>query len=278
MMNEIRQPEVGSQLARLSRLRQFSGSLIEEDVVLVEGQSVEYREPQTLSMHEHHEGQLIYAATGMIVVGSSDGYWVAPPTRALWLPSGLQHWTRTSANVQLRTVLLRAPAQGLLPSRSCVINVSPLLREVICALAAEPAGDVMLRRRFALTTLLLDELSEIPVLPLHLPSLRDRRLARIEQQVLGEPEKYLSLSVWAGKLHVNQRTLQRLFIKETGMPYRRWLQQAQLLLALEWLAEGRRVIDVAIGLGYSSQSAFTFMFKRILGMPPGAFFANSARR
>jgi AraC-like DNA-binding protein len=157
-----------------------------------------------------------------------------------------------------------------------VVSVSPLLREVITAMAAHPAGNEMSQRDFALTALLLDELDEVPVLPLHLPSLQDRRLARIEEYVLREAENCLSLSAWADKLHVNQRTLQRLFMKETGMPYRRWLQQAHLLQALEWLAIGRRVIDVATDLGYSSQSAFTFMFKRNLGMPPGAFFSNTA--
>jgi AraC-like DNA-binding protein len=269
------QPSDKSHLAHLSRLRQLSAPAFPDDLVLVGGESAEYREPQTLSVHEHSEGQLIYAATGMIVVGSKEGYWVAPPTRALWLPPGERHWTRTSGNVQLRTVLLRAPTHTLLPNRSCVLNVSPLLREVITALAVRPTGDEMSNRDFALTTLLLNELDEVPVLPLHLPSLKDRRLAKIEEQVLREPENCPSLSDWANKLHVNQRTLQRLFVSETGMPYRRWLQQAQLLMALEWLAVGRRVIDVATDLGYSSQSAFTFMFKRNLGMPPGAFFANA---
>jgi AraC-like DNA-binding protein len=264
-----------SHLAQLSTLRQLADPRFAEDVVLVAGNSTEYLEPQTLGEHEHADGQLIYAATGIIVVGSKDGYWVAPPTRALWLPPGERHWTRTSGNVQLRSVLLRAPTHALLPNRTCVLNVSPLLREVVSAMAGRPEGHAMSYRDFALTTLLIDELDEVPVLPLHLPSLRDRRLARIEAHMLREPDCGVTLSGWAAKLHVNQRTLQRLFLKEAGMPYRKWLQQAQLLLALEWLAIGRRIIDVAVDLGYSSQSAFTFMFKRNLGMPPGAFFSNN---
>lgn len=264
-----------SHLAQLSKLRQLSDASLVENIVLVGGESTEYREPQTLSSHEHAEGQLIYATTGIIIVGSKEGYWVAPPTRALWIPPGERHWTRTSGNVQLCSVLLRAPTHAFLPNKSCVLNVSPLLREVITAMAVRPARNGMSHRDFALATLLLDELDEVPVLPLHLPSLKDRRLARIEEEVLREPESCLSLSAWATKLRVNQRTLQRLFLSETGMTYRRWIQQAQLLMALEWLAIGRRIIDVATDLGYSSQSAFTFMFKRNLGMPPGAFFSNS---
>ncbi|MDR5826220.1 helix-turn-helix transcriptional regulator [Caballeronia sp. LZ043] len=261
-------------LAHIFSLRQLSGIVPDEHSLVVEGSTADYREPLTFGAHEHEDGQLIYAATGIIVVGSVQGYWVAPPTRALWLPPGAKHWTRTSGNVQLRSVLLKTPPHALLPAKSCVLNVSPLLREVIAALAGRPEGTPMSDRDFALTALLIDELDEVPVLPLHLPSLQDGRLVRIERHVLREPDRYVSLAEWAGRLHINQRTLQRAFVRETGMPYRRWLQQAQLLLALEWLADGRRVIDVAADLGYSSQSAFTFMFKRNLGMPPGAFFAN----
>jgi AraC-like DNA-binding protein len=45
----------------------------------------------------------------------------------------------------------------------------------------------------------------------------------------------------------------------------------QMLFALERLAGGARIIDVALDSGYASQSAFTAMFRRHFGMPPGLF-------
>jgi AraC-like DNA-binding protein len=253
-------------------------SQLQLDGSLVNGMSADYCEPQLFSAHQHPEGQLVYAATGVIVVGSEQGYWVAPPTRALWLSPGARHWTRTIGNVQLRSVFLQQSIQTPLPNECCVVNVSPLMREVITALAARPVAAAMSPRDAALTTLLLHELDGIPVLPLHLPALRDTRLLEIQAHILGRPQKSISLAAWGRKLGLDQRTLHRLFVRETGMSYQRWLQQAQLLLALEWLADGRRVIDVAVGLGYSSQSAFTVMFKRNLGVPPAAFFSNSVAR
>ena len=45
----------------------------------------------------------------------------------------------------------------------------------------------------------------------------------------------------------------------------------RLLAAVEWLASGRPVTQVALDLGYESPSAFIAMFKRHMGDTPGQF-------
>src|SRR5690625_2203343 len=60
------------------------------------------------------------------------------------------------------------------------------------------------------------------------------------------------------------------------MSFVQWRQQTRLLAALEWLAEGRQVIDVALELGYQSQSAFTAMFRRNVGITPGEWQASNS--
>ena len=67
-------------------------------------------------------------------------------------------------------------------------------------------------------------------------------------------------------------TIQRRFATELGMTFGQWRQQARLLAAMERLAIGDKVIDVALATGYDSPSAFTSMFKRQLGQTPAAFF------
>jgi AraC-like DNA-binding protein len=49
-------------------------------------------------------------------------------------------------------------------------------------------------------------------------------------------------------------------------------QQARLLLALERIAVGEKIIDIAGELGYDSPSAFTTMFKKQFGKTPSDFF------
>ena len=77
---------------------------------------------------------------------------------------------------------------------------------------------------------------------------------------------------WGQQLGVDEKTIQRLFRKETGMTFGQWRQQARLMQALERIALGERIIDVAGTLGYDSPSAFASMFKRQFGITPSQFF------
>jgi AraC-like DNA-binding protein len=43
--------------------------------------------------------------------------------------------------------------------------------------------------------------------------------------------------------------------------------------ALRRLAAGTPITSVALDLGYATPSAFTYMFRRALGVPPSRFYA-----
>ena len=81
----------------------------------------------------------------------------------------------------------------------------------------------------------------------------------------------LSAFVW---LSLDVKTIQRLFMKETGMTFGQWRQQARLLRALELLADGEKIIDIALRLGYDSPGAFATMFRKHFGQTPSQFFAE----
>lgn len=59
---------------------------------------------------------------------------------------------------------------------------------------------------------------------------------------------------WAQRLAVDVKTIQRLFVRQTGMSFGQWRQQARLLRALELLATGEKVIDVALALGMTARA------------------------
>jgi AraC-like DNA-binding protein len=120
--------------------------------------------------------------------------------------------------------------------------------------------------------LLLDELETLPVLPLHLPAPADPRLRRICEALTAAPADETSGAEWAARIGVTPRTLQRLFLSQTGLSFRQWRQQARLLFALQRLASGERIIEVAFDCGYASQSAFAAMFRGHFGVPPSAFY------
>jgi AraC-like DNA-binding protein len=78
-------------------------------------------------------------------------------------------------------------------------------------------------------------------------------------------------------MNTSARTLYRRFLRETGITFARWKQQARLLEAIRRLADGTPVTAVAIDLGYESPSAFSTMFRRAQGMAPRAFAMETAR-
>jgi AraC-like DNA-binding protein len=152
------------------------------------------------------------------------------------------------------------------------VGISPLLRELILAATAVATPYDADSRAGRLMALLLDEMHTLPVLPLHLPQPADARLQRICAGLAQRPDDPATLADWAERLGIDAKTIQRLFARETGMTFGQWRQQSRLLLGLEQLARGEKVVDVALALGYESPSAFAAMFRRQFGETPSAFF------
>src|ERR1700742_1786466 len=233
---------------------------------------IDYPSGASTGVHAHPRGQLLYAIEGVMIVRSAAGIWVVPPNRAVWLVAGLGHEGGMRGGVKIRAVFVDPRAASHLPQASCVLAVSPLLRELIVAAMRVPLDYEPETRDERLLRLLLDELREERVLPLHLPMPRDARLRTVCEALVARPDDVSTAEHWAGQIKVTPKTLHRLFAKETGLTFGQWRQQVRLLFALERLARGDRVIDVALDSGYASQSAFAAMFRKHFGMPPSAFY------
>ena len=84
-----------------------------------------------IGRHSHPWSQLIFATRGVMTVTTADGAWVAPPQRAVWVPSDVEHEIETTGQVTMRTLYLRPDVALELPAGCFVVNVSPLLRELV---------------------------------------------------------------------------------------------------------------------------------------------------
>ena len=231
----------------------------------------------TTGWHHHKRGQLVFASSGVMIVETHEGTWVIPPERAVWMPPGVEHLTRTVGAVEMRTVYVAHPACRRLSPRCCVVNVSELLRALVLRgstlpLAYDPRG-----RDARLMQMILDEIEASKALPLHLPMPRHPRLAALCSSISARPHLTLKLAELTKRVGMSKRTAERLFARETGMTFRRWRQQARLLTALTELASGYPVKRVAFKSGYSSQSAFSSMFKTTFGTSPARYFQNRGR-
>ncbi len=238
----------------------------------VTAKGVDYAPGYESPIHRHPTAQLVHATSGVMVVTTSAGQWVVPPSRGIWVPAGTMHSIRTVGPVLMRSLFVWPDAAPDLPTRCEVVAISPLLRELILAAVDVKSGYSPDSRDGRLMRLLLDELSVLPVLPLKLPQPRDPRLAAVCRGISRTPDDNSTLADWGERVGADPKTLQRLFARETGMSFGQWRQQARLLIGLEQLAAGERVVDVALNLGYNSPSAFASMFKRQFGETPSRFF------
>jgi AraC-like DNA-binding protein len=181
-----------------------------------------------------------------------------------------------SGMVAMRTLYLKPQLAPTLPRDCCVVNVSPLLNQLIlhaCTLGSLNARVAVHRH---LIEVVIDQLRIVQRVPLQLPSLVDPRAQRLAEILIAEPGSRRPLAQVCGKVGASVRTVERLFVEETGMTLGKWRQQLRLMQAMRLLGEGAKVTHAALEAGYSTPSAFTVAFRESLGTTPTDYFRTSA--
>ena len=224
-----------------------------------------------LEWHTHGRGQFVYAASGVVVLSTPYGTWVAPPERAVWTPAGMPHSVRMVGAVETRSVLLDEETARLLGPKSAVLSVSSLLRQLLITAADLPLEYDVGGRDGLVMGLLAAELARAPRVALSVPFPASPKLAARCHAFLEQPRIHDTIEDWCGALGMDRRAFTRTFRRETGMSFGEWRQQACLLVALPRLADGESITAVALDLGYDSPAAFSTMFRRLLGVPPSRY-------
>lgn len=225
--------------------------------------------------HRHRKGQLVFALAGGVMCRVPNGLWMVPPHCAVWIPGGMEHSNRATANARFFFVYIE-PGVARLPDRCCTLSISPLLRELIVDLSDRAAGDDGGRGK-RLTEVLLTELPRMPVQQLHLPLTPEPRLKVIAAALAENPADRSTLGEWARCVALSESSLARLVVTETGLTFGRWRQQLHLIVAIRELAAGASVQQVSAELGYDSVTAFITMFKKALGKPPAKYLSSVAQ-
>ncbi|MFV0489483.1 MAG: AraC family transcriptional regulator, partial [Vibrio fluvialis] len=221
-----------------------------------------------IAPHSHRRDQLLYAASGTMRVRTDTHSWIVPPERALYMPGGVVHSVSMRNAVEMRTLYIAPHSHQKLPATCVVITPSSLLKELIGALLDEPENYDRSNRGRWLGELILDEMGRSKTLNLSIPMPSDSRLARVCEHVIEHPGDNGSLGDFAELAAASERTLARICESELGMGFAAWRQQVRFHFALEYLARGTPVGEVAHACGYSSVSAFTAAFRKNFGHPP----------
>ncbi|WP_205895142.1 AraC family ligand binding domain-containing protein, partial [Metapseudomonas otitidis] len=119
--------------------------------------ALDYPDGAHVDLHLHNQAQFLYAAQGLMRLVTEAGAWVIPPTRAVWIPPGIEHQIFMSGQVQMRTLFIAADAAPPNLDACCVLAVPPLLRELILRLVALEAGDTDDEHRSLVQRLILHE-------------------------------------------------------------------------------------------------------------------------
>jgi AraC-like DNA-binding protein len=224
-----------------------------------------------LPRHRHGWGQLVFAASGVMRVATDEAAWLIPPTRAIWLPARLGHALDMRSEVALRTLYIDGPRAAPLPESARVLEVAPLLRELILHILSIGMLDPGRPEHDRLAGLLVDLMLAARPLDLILPMPRDPRALRLARLWQDDPADGRGLAELAAGTGASLRTLQRLFLDETGLTLEAWRQKARLIHAVGRLAAGASVTGAAFDCGYQSLSAFNAAFRRQFGVPPGRY-------
>jgi AraC-like DNA-binding protein len=111
-------------------------------------------------------------------------------------------------------------------------------------------------------------------LPFGLIEPQSEALRRLCQKVRETPGDAWSSLQAAKESNMSERTLSRHFQQQTTLTWSEWVRRAKLMEALVRLAQGQSVLRVALDLGYGSHSAFSAMFRRVMGMAPSDYFRS----
>lgn len=227
-----------------------------------------------VSAHFHDESQIVYASSGVVTTQTREGVWIAPPTRALWIPARVVHDHCAYGIMQLH--LVAVPSDLLGPEMPAVLEVSPLLREVLVRLSIQtPSGERSETALEHLQAVLHDEVHLAGQRPLHLTVPIDERLRQITRAFDLNPADDRSLDDFATVVHTSSRTLSRLFRNELGTTFPRWRTQIRLYHALLLLSVGHNVTTTGSRCGWSTTSSFVDAFRHTFGRTPGQYRASA---
>ena len=244
--------------------------------------------------HSHPWAQVAISTTGVIRLTVDRGTYIVPPSRALWIPPGVEHAVTMVEAADLRTLYFHQPRGRCGPGaldgrmadkaeqaawRQCrVLEVSDLLRALVREMPTTPddgpplTSAELLRERH-LSALICDELARASVVKLGVDLPRDKRLRHLCEAVLADPTRHETLAAWAQDTGASPRTVARLFRQELGSTFTQWRQQVVLAKAVSLAASRMPMGQIATELGYSP-SAFSAMVRRSMGQPPGRFLGQ----
>jgi AraC-like DNA-binding protein len=112
-----------------------------------------------------------------------------------------------------------------------------------------------------------------------LSGLRDPVVGRALALLHERPGQPWTLEQLAGEVNLSRSALAERFTHAVGQPPMQYLARWRMQVAARLLADGAaKVSAVGLAVGYESEAAFSRAFRKVAGVPPGAWRARGAGR
>lgn len=227
--------------------------------------------------HHHDMHQLQYAFEGAMELEDDHGRHLLPRSLAGWIPAGTRH-RNSLRRIRSVSILLSPEYVANAGDRVRIINVSPLMREMIAEAARWPLDGRLDATGTAFFTAFACLCAEWigNLAPLTLPTTTDAALGRALAHVRADPAgSDMRASAYVAGL--SERTLRRRCRNQIGMGWDEYRRHARLLAAVEPLTEtDHSIARIAAEVGFESQSAFARAFREMIGQSPQAFRKRSS--
>ncbi|MCJ7935395.1 MAG: helix-turn-helix transcriptional regulator [Chryseobacterium sp.] len=251
-------------MAVLKQDQEFDADSIEGNVIGIASDMVMHDS----GFHFHAtKAQLLYAPSGCMTVTTADRQFVLPPFRMLWIPAHEVHRVNFRNIVAYRSIYFDDYAAIHMNSGLRVLHVNPLLKEIIERIcfwewaALDDSQNHMVK-------VFWNEMNEAAEEKLGLRMPQDRRFKKITEEWAKRLTLPPMLKILAEETGAVEKTISRVFKKETGLSYQEWRQQWRLQRSIELLVDGNSIGEAAHILDFSSDSAFIEFFKKHTGSTP----------
>ncbi|MBV8325463.1 helix-turn-helix transcriptional regulator [Chryseobacterium sp.] len=252
-------------MAVLTQNEEFNADILKEKVIGIASDMVMHDS----GFHSHKtKAQLLYAPSGCMTVTTSDRQLVLPPFRMLWIPSNEPHRVNFRNVVAYRSVYFDENYAGkYMASGLKILHVNSLLKELIeriCFWEWTTPDE----SQEAILNVFWNEVKIAPEEKLTLKMPEDRRFKKLTEKWTLRSSMPPMLKNLADQHGIVEKTISRIFKKETGLSYQEWRQQWRLQRSIELLVEGNSIGEVSHILDFSSDSAFIEFFKKHTGSTP----------
>lgn len=221
--------------------------------------------------HAHSWHQVLFPIAGLLQSIVESKSIIVPHNGMLFIPANSTHKSVSVTKTQFLAVYLNPKSTVDYGNNAKSCLVTPFLKELIVLLVEQGFGNHTEQITTNLLNVLQDQIAiaESYEIPLLIPN--DRRLMAIFVELNQQPDLPLTLAEWAIKVGASPRTLSRLCAKEFNQSFAMWRQNIRLVLSLQLLEKNMSVQNIALELGYQSDSAYIYAFKGLFAQTPSQY-------